>query len=1614
MTLKARKPTQDGALVDAACERLHDRLDETEASQVEEFTRQLYRWVPPEDLVRRSALDLDGAALALWRFAEHRPAETALVRVYNPEFEQHGWQTGHTAVEIVTDDMPFLVDSITMELTRLGYGVHLMIHPVIRVRRDESGELQEVLGPGSPMDGAQRDSVMQLEVDRQTEPAELDALRAGIARVLGEVRAAVTDWRPMRERMRALIADLAEPPAGVDPEDVEEARALLEWLEDDHFTFLGTRDYELTREAGEDRLRGVEGSGLGILRESDGRHPPSRAFARLPQRVRALARTRRVLVLTKANSRATVHRPAYLDYVGVKRFDAQGEVIGERRFLGLYTTAAYRTNPREIPLLRRKVRAVIDRAGFPPDSHDEKALLETLETYPRDELFEVPVEDLFDTAMGILALGERQRVRLFMRKDEYERFFSCLVFLPRDRFNTQNRERVAQILSHALDAESVDFSIRFSESVLVRAHFIVRITPGEVPEFDVEELETAIVEATRAWADDLREALLDECGEERGTGWYRRYGDAFPTAYRVDWVARSAVTDIRRIEGLEEAGGLALSLYRPLEAPPGALRCKLFRSETPVSLSHVLPMFENMGLRVVDERPYRIRPRDGRTVWLYDFGLTTTVGDLALDEVRRPFEEAFTRVWRGDAENDGLDALILRAGLDWRAVTVLRAIARYLRQAGSTFSDRYTEQVLVAHPRVARRLVELFHARFDPLRPRDEGAAEALGEEIEEAVDAIESLDADRILRSFLTVLRATVRTTHFQLDESGAPRPYLALKLDPSRIPLLPLPRPRFEVWVYSPRTEGVHLRGGPVARGGLRWSDRREDFRTEVLGLMKAQMVKNALIVPVGAKGGFVVKRPPEDREELRAEVVACYRAFISGLLDLTDNIVDGQVVPPADVVRYDGDDPYLVVAADKGTATFSDIANGIALEKGFWLGDAFASGGSAGYDHKGMGITARGAWESVKRHFRELGRDIGSEDTTVVGIGDMSGDVFGNGMLLSRHLKIVAAFDHRHIFIDPDPDPERSFAERERLFALPRSSWADYDASLISAGGGVWPRTAKSVAVSAEARAALGVEDERLTPNALVSAILRAPVDLLWNGGIGTYVKASFETHADVGDKANDGVRVDAPQLRCHVVGEGGNLGLTQRARIEFALGGGRIYTDAIDNSAGVDCSDHEVNIKVLLDSVVADGDLTEKQRNELLVEMTDAVAELVLRDNYSQTQALSVARVQAASMLEVHDRYLSSLEQAGRLNRPLEALPDFEAVAERRSAGLGLTQPELAVVLAYSKITLYAALLESDLPEDPFLSRDLARYFPAPLPERFPEAMERHRLRREIIATHVTNSLVDRVGVTFVFRLEEDTGASCADIARAYAVAREVFGLRRFWREVEALDGRVEAELQNAMLLEARRLVERATRWLLRTRRRPLDIAAAVERFEPGAEALVQALPGILADGDRDVWESRVNELGDADVPAGVARRAASLGALLSALAVVEVAHATGRSVDDVAAVHFALGARLHLHWLADRIAALSREDRWKSRARAALRDDVFSLHGELTAEVLRDCPEGDSVEPCLQDWMERNSGAVERCLGILTDIRSAGAYDLATLPVALREVRNLIQPAAVPV
>jgi glutamate dehydrogenase len=1596
------------------------------------FLQRYYLHTAPEDLTDRDPVDVFGAAVSHYRLAESRPQGTANVRVHTPTVEENGWTCTHSVVEVVTDDMPFLVDSVTNELTRQGRGIHVVIHPQVVVRRDVTGKLIEVFATrpsGDLPHDTHTESWIHVEIDRETDRADLKQITADLLRVLSDVREAVEDWEKMRDAAVRLAEGLpAEPlPGDLAEPEVEEARELLRWLADDHFTFLGYREYQLRDD---DSLAAVPGTGLGILRADpqhaeEEAHPVSPSFERLPADARAKAREHKLLVLTKANSRATVHRPSYLDYIGVKKFDADGNVIGERRFLGLFSSAAYTESVRRVPVIRRKVADVLTRAGFSPNSHDGRDLLQILETYPRDELFQTPVDELQAIVTSVLYLQERRRLRLYLRQDEYGRYYSALVYLPRDRYTTGVRLRIIDILKEELGGISVDFTAWNTESVLSRLHFVVRVPPGtelsELSDADKERIEGRLVEASRSWADGFAEAMNAECGEERAAELLRQYGNGFPEGYKADHSPRAAVADLLHLEQLkagESGKDFALSLYEPVGAAPEERRFKIYRKGDAVSLSAVLPVLQRLGVEVVDERPYELRGSDRSVAWIYDFGLrmphSLSGGDHFGEDARERFQEAFAATWTGKAENDGFNALVLSAGLTWRQAVVLRAYAKYLRQAGSTFSQDYMEDTLRNNVHTTRLLVSLFEARMSPDRQRaGHEIVDALLEELDAALDQVASLDEDRILRSFLTVIKATLRTNFFQEAQGGRPHDYVSMKFDPQAIPDLPAPRPAFEIWVYSPRVEGVHLRFGKVARGGLRWSDRREDFRTEILGLVKAQMVKNTVIVPVGAKGGFVAKQLPDpgvDRDAWLAEGIACYRTFISALLDITDNMVAGEVVPPSDVVRHDEDDTYLVVAADKGTATFSDIANEVAESYNFWLGDAFASGGSAGYDHKGMGITARGAWESVKRHFRELGVDTQTEDFTVVGIGDMSGDVFGNGMLLSEHIRLVAAFDHRHIFIDPNPDAAVSYAERRRLFELPRSSWADYNTELLSAGGGIFPRSAKSIPVNAHIREALGIDSgvTKMTPADLMKAILGAPVDLLWNGGIGTYVKASTESHAEAGDKGNDAIRVDGKDLRVKVVGEGGNLGLTQLGRIEFALHGGRINTDAIDNSAGVDTSDHEVNIKILLNGLVADGDMTVKQRNKLLADMTDEVGRLVLRNNYAQNTAIANALAQSQDMVHAQQRYMRHLVREGLLDRALEFLPTDRQIRERLGAGHGLTGPETAVLLAYTKITVAEELKHTSLPDDPYLRGLLHTYFPAPLREKFGEQIDHHPLRREITTTVLVNDTVNTGGTTYLHRLREETGASLEEIVRAQTAARAIFRSAEMWDAVETLDNKVEAAVQTRIRLHSRRLVERGTRWLLNNRPQPLELAETVGFFAERVEQVWTQLPKLLRGADLEWYQQIHDELTAAGVPDELATRVAGFSSAFPTLDIVLIADRMGKEPLDVAEVYYDLADRLHISQLMDRIIELPRADRWQSMARAAIREDLFAAHAALTGDVLAVGNGSSTPEQRFKQWEQKNAAILSRARTTLEEIRGSEAFDLANLSVAMRTMRTLLR------
>ena len=1597
-----------GEAISNAVRMLGAKSKRKRADSSEAFIRHFYDDVPPGDIANEQADDLLGAAASIRQFAAKRTPGEVKVRAFNPRVEDHGWHARHTVVEIINDDMPFLVDSVTMELNRLGVSVHLVIHPIFDIVRDRSGTARSIDPARHGPKNATRESIMHVDVDEQTAPEILNEIETGLLQVLDDVRAAVSDWSLMKERVGEIVEELTSSPTKQSEADVQEAIAFLNWINDDHFTILGIRDTEFVGRGRNAKMKILPDGAHGILRKPgvqvfDG----LRNLGRLPNDVQEFLRQPRLLRIAKSNRRSTVHRRVHMDTIAVKKFDGRGKVTGEHLIVGLFTSAAYSQSPREIPLLRRKVAEVIRLSGFDSRSHVGKALQHIVETFPRDELLQIDAEDLLEIGRGVIHLQDRQRIALFARRDAFERFVSAFVYIPRDRYTTALRLIFEDILCKAFNGTISAHFAHLTDEVLGRLHLIVATTPGTIPDYDLNDVENQLIEAARSWSDRLSDALVEELGEERGNALLYRYGDAFSTAYCEQFHAETAVVDILRIEEARTGGRLNLDLYRPADAEGHQVKFKIYSVGAPIPLSDVLPMLENMGLQVISEVPYEVAPQGSDSnIFIHDFLLQAGVDeDIHISEVRQSFHDTFGRVWRGDTEDDGFNRLVLRAGLGWRDVVVLRSYCKFLRQATIPFSQEYMEETLATNPQLTGLLIRLFRVRFDPdLEKNRDREVKSVTAQIARRLDEVQNLDEDRMLRRYLNLIEATLRTNFFQRDESGEPRPYFTVKFDSQRLDDLPRPRPLREVFVHDPRFEAVHLRFGLVARGGLRWSDRREDFRTEVLGLVKAQQVKNAVIVPVGAKGGFILKKapPPSDREAFLAEGVACYKAFISAMLEITDNLVGDETVHPDRTVRWDGNDTYLVVAADKGTATFSDYANEVAVSHGFWLGDAFASGGSAGYDHKKMGITARGGWESVKRHFRELGHNTQTDDFSVVGVGDMSGDVFGNGMLLSQHIKLVGAFNHLHIFVDPDPDPKKSFAERKRLFALPRSSWSDYNRKLISKGGGVFERSAKSIPLTPQMKTLLGIDSDQLTPNRLLHNMLMAPIDLLWFGGIGTYVKAKSESHSDAGDRANDAIRVNGGDLRCRVVGEGANLGFTQSGRIECARAGGRINTDAIDNSAGVDCSDHEVNIKILLGDVVGRGDMTVKQRNALLVRMTDELADLVLVNNYRQTQAISMANSSAHALLDAQRRQMRVLERAGRLERDIEFLPNDEEIDERFTAKQGLTSPETSVLQAYAKIAVYDALLDSDLPDDPMLGDVLTRYFPTPLHKTYADSIGRHRLRREIIAEVVTNSIVDRTGSTFVTEMQDHTGKDVPEIARAYIIAREAFELRPLWAEIEALDNKAPAGLQIAMLQQTVKTVERTTQWMLRNGKAGLDMERHIEEFAPGVRALRKTMSDFLVPSELSDISSRTQRYSHPAVPKPLAARIGQIKALSSACDIVRIAAATKSPVEKTGQTYFAVGEYFKLNWLRRNATRLVPENHWHALATHMILDNLWGLQGDLATNVVAKF--GRRKDP-IAAWVAEHQASSTRILQLIAELEAASQIDLAMLTVANREMHT---------
>ncbi|MCC5792528.1 MAG: NAD-glutamate dehydrogenase [Legionellaceae bacterium] len=1601
-------------IINAVVSLVEKKMADDQKEKCVAFVRQFYETVALEDLQTWDVDDLYGAAVNFWALVETRKPHESKIHIYNPDYERHGWQTTHTVIEIVLEDMPFLVDTIRMLINRMGFSTHLIIHMgAFHLERHKNGTIKNVLDRfHKPTSKSSTEALILIEMDRQTDAEVLQQLHDNIARVLEDNKAVVEDWGIMREKVKEAIDELDRVKGFIDTDEISETKAFLKWMEDHHFTFLGMRDYKLQKHKDETILEAIPETGYGVLRSNLSVSRARSVSAMNPEAREQTLETGRPLVMFKTSTLASVHRDAYTDGISIKRYDTTGDVVGERRIIGLYTSAAYNTNPRHIPFLRHKVNCVLQKSQMSTIGHSGKVLLNIIETLPRDDLIQASEDELLEIAMGIYYMQERRRIRMFARTDIYRRFVSCLVYVPRERFNTELRLAMQKVLMDEMQGLSSTFATHFSESVLARIHFIVRIDPAADTEWDFKSIESKLIEVGRSWTDDLQLYLKETMGEEQANVLFNRYKNAFPSSYSEYHNPRTAVYDVKHLNELSSENPMGLNFYRPVDDGTDYFRLKVYQHDQIIPLSDVLPIVERMGMRAISERPYLIRFEDGSNSWINEFTLQyTRPHPIDVDEIGTTFQQAFLNIWFGHAESDGFNQLVLAAGLSWRQVSILRGYAKYFKQIAFTFSQEYIENALVNHSDITRKIVELFEIRFSPdySGNREEEQNKYVAEILAD-LDTVSNLDEDKIIRQYVQTITSTLRTNYYQTSSEGQYRPYLSLKLFSRTIAGMPKPYPTYEIFVYSPRFEGVHLRGGKVARGGLRWSDRPEDFRTEILGLMKAQQVKNAVIVPSGAKGGFVPKQIPHhaSREVIQAEGVACYQLFIRGLLDITDNLQEGAVVKPDAVICYDEDDPYLVVAADKGTATFSDIANEISQEHQFWLGDAFASGGSVGYDHKKMGITAKGAWESVKRHFYEMGRNPQTEEFTVVGIGDMSGDVFGNGMLLSKKIRLLAAFNHLHIFVDPDPCAETSYAERERLFKLPRSNWSDYDKNLISKGGGIFSRASKSITVTREMRKVFGIKQTVVEPNELIRLLLRSHVDLLWSGGIGTYVKAQSESNSDVGDRTNDGCRINAGQLRCKVVGEGGNLGFTQLARMEFSLNGGYIFTDFIDNSAGVNCSDKEVNIKILLDSIVANGDLTVKQRNVLLSEMTAEVSQLVLADNYAQARAISLTAAQGLNTLEMQMRYIKELERSGKLDRELEFLPEDKVLMERKLTGKGLSRPGISVLMCYSKTLLKEQILATNVPEDGFLKSVLISYFPKPLQQQFSDQMQHHPLKREIIATRISNIIVNEMGFAFVYRLQDETGAPVSAIVRAYMIARTILDIENIWKQIEGLGVSIPIETQLQTMLLYVRLTRRVTRWFLRTQRQALSISKAVEQYRDGILELKKCIPDILKESSRAIYEEHYDSYLNVGFSKNLAHEITVSRVMFSANDIIQVAQSLEMPVRKVAEVYFALGEFLELGWIRSQVIAHPTENHWESLSREALRDDLDWQQQQLTSGIIRFANGEQMLMTCFDRWSEENKMLIERWQKVLAELKSAATLNYTMFFVAIRELLDLTQ------
>jgi glutamate dehydrogenase len=1594
-------PQSKVRIKDAATEISH-RIPKKDKALFFTLINSFFNHIDNADIARHSNEDLQGLMTTLYRGIQNKPNEKAII--FNPNVEEHGWQSPHTIILLHHSNIHYLIDSIRNMLTRQKIKIHNLFHAYLSVERLTSGSIKSLASDSTSIN----EMLLYIEIDHHSNTDKIKDMRSLINQTIDDTHAVAQDYLAMSGIVTAIADRFDSPPKQTSVESLKECKAFLHWMNDGHFTFLAYDEYAVDKEG----IKPIKNTELGLFRQYG--QPKAQRFEKMTQDQLEVAKTHEPIIFAKSGHISSVHRSSYSDYIVIKKFDKEGNIIGGHRFMGLYKHTVYSNSAHDIPVVRQKIQCILDASTIAADTYDYVELSHILNTFPKDELFLASNDYLLNAGRSVLFMREREKIKLFLRENIDNKFITAIIYIPKNILTSKLQEQIYTVLTDYIDSESSTSSHYLSESSLARCRFVFRLNTSSEKPLDATEIEGKIIELARDWNEDLQSALNDSVGEERGVSLYQKYKNAFPISYIEENNPRIAVADIDRIQKLSKGDDtLTLSFYRSITPKENPLKIKIYHEGSQLSLSDMIPVLENFGLRVLEELPYKIE-QEKETCWIHtftvDFPFNTNIDP---SEHKENLSDAFTAIWQKKSDDDNFNELILKAGATWRQVSMLRAYSRYMKQIKMGFSQRYTATSLINHTSIAKKLIALFDCRFNPNKNRSEKTALRIVEQLEGLFDQVESLSEDKILRQYIELIQSTLRTNFFQKGANkNLFKEYLSFKLNPSLIKNIPLPRPLFEIFVYSPRIEGVHLRGGKVARGGLRWSDRSEDFRTEVLGLVKAQQVKNAVIVPVGAKGGFIAKQlpSPSDRNAFLAEGIACYKLFIRGLLDLTDNLNGNEVIPPKDLVRYDDDDTYLVVAADKGTATFSDIANEISAEYHHWLGDAFASGGSNGYDHKKMGITARGAWVSVQRHFREKGINIQEQPFTVIGIGDMSGDVFGNGMLLSDKIQLVSGFNHLHIFVDPNPDTDTSFAERKRLFDLPRSSWLDYNQALISKGGAIFNRSAKSISLTPQIQTLVGTTKKIITPSELISLLLKASVDMLWNGGIGTYVKASTEQHIDVGDKANDILRVDAKDLQCKVIGEGGNLGITQQARIEYGLSGGSVFTDFIDNAAGVDCSDHEVNIKILLDKQIANGELTEKQRNRHLESMTEDVAELVLHNNYQQTQAISLSYIETHRRTEEYRRVIHYLESTGKLNRELEFLPSDETLSERKNRQEGLTQAELSILISYVKADMKEALIHADLGDDKHLSLPIESAFPAVLTKKFEDAVINHPLKKEIIATQIANDIFNHMSISYLDRMQQSTGVTHADIAKAYIATKEIFALDSIWLAIESLDYKVDSELQYHMMLRVSRLIRRASRWLIKNHRTQLNASTLIDLYGSHIQDLERKLPSLLPEALREQWKVAKDELLVMGAPESLAETLSSCEYLYDFLGIIAVSNSLDKDITIVASSFFTLAERLELDAFSEHLEKkMPTTTHWQSLARESLRDDLEWQQRQLTQNMLGSIAcDALNIQEKANEWLAQQDVLTARWKHMITELNNHNDGDISMLSIAIRELSDLSQ------